>query len=87
MTATEFAGGRFLAGGPTPPGMAAHRPEYVGRVMRRAPRPGEPGIDIPQRSRAGWRGGDPGVLRNAADRLVAGGSGPSARRPFPHYQG
>jgi short-subunit dehydrogenase len=47
ITATEFAGGRFLPGGSMPPGMVAHSPEYVGRVILRALRTGEPSIDIP----------------------------------------
>jgi NAD(P)-dependent dehydrogenase (short-subunit alcohol dehydrogenase family) len=47
ITATEFAGGRFLPGGQLPPGMVAHTPEYVGRIILRALRTGEPCIDIP----------------------------------------
>jgi NAD(P)-dependent dehydrogenase (short-subunit alcohol dehydrogenase family) len=47
ITATEFAGGRFLRGGPVPPGMVPHSPEYVGRIILRALRTGEPAIDIP----------------------------------------
>jgi NAD(P)-dependent dehydrogenase (short-subunit alcohol dehydrogenase family) len=48
ITATEFAGGRFQGGGPVPPGMVAHSPEYVGRIILRALRTGEPSIDIPR---------------------------------------
>lgn len=47
ITATEFAGGRFLRGGPMPPGMVPHSPEYVARIILRALRTGEPAIDIP----------------------------------------
>ncbi|GGK77863.1 SDR family NAD(P)-dependent oxidoreductase [Mangrovihabitans endophyticus] len=48
VTATEFGGGRYLPGAPLPrPGMVAHRPEYVGRVILRALRTGEERIDIP----------------------------------------
>jgi NADP-dependent 3-hydroxy acid dehydrogenase YdfG len=47
VTATEFAGGRFLRGGPMPPGMVAHSAEYVGSVILRALRTGEASIDIP----------------------------------------
>jgi NADP-dependent 3-hydroxy acid dehydrogenase YdfG len=47
ITATEFAGGRFLPGGRTPPGMVAHSAEYVGRIILRALRTGEATIDIP----------------------------------------
>jgi NADP-dependent 3-hydroxy acid dehydrogenase YdfG len=47
ITATEFAGGRFLRDGPTPPGMVAHSAEYVGRIILRALRTGEASIDIP----------------------------------------
>jgi NADP-dependent 3-hydroxy acid dehydrogenase YdfG len=47
ITATEFAGGRFLRGGPKPPGMVPHSAEYVGRIILRALRSGEASIDIP----------------------------------------
>jgi NADP-dependent 3-hydroxy acid dehydrogenase YdfG len=47
ITATEFAGGRFLRGDPAPPGMVAHSAEYVGRIILRALRTGEASIDIP----------------------------------------
>jgi len=47
ITATEFAGGRFRAGQPARPGMVAHSPDYVGRVILRALRTGEERIDIP----------------------------------------
>ena len=47
ITATEFAGGRFLRGGPVPPGMVPHSAEYVGRIILRALRSGEASIDIP----------------------------------------
>ena len=47
ITATEFAGGRFLRGGPMPPGMVPHSAEYVGRIILRALRSGEASIDIP----------------------------------------
>jgi NADP-dependent 3-hydroxy acid dehydrogenase YdfG len=47
ITATEFAGGRFLGGGPVPSGMVAHSAEYVGRIILRALRTGEATIDIP----------------------------------------
>ncbi|MBO0869318.1 MAG: SDR family oxidoreductase [Micromonosporaceae bacterium] len=50
ITATEFAGGRFLPGATTPaprPGMVVHSAEYVGRVILGALRTGEPRIDIP----------------------------------------
>jgi short-subunit dehydrogenase len=47
ITATEFAGGRFLRGGPVPPGMVPHTAESVGRIILRALRSGEAGIDIP----------------------------------------
>jgi NADP-dependent 3-hydroxy acid dehydrogenase YdfG len=47
ITATEFAGGRFLQGGPTPPGMVPHSARYVGQVIVRALRTGEASIDIP----------------------------------------
>lgn len=47
ITATEFAGGRFQAGQGPRPGMIAHTPEYVGRVILRALRTGEERIDVP----------------------------------------
>jgi NADP-dependent 3-hydroxy acid dehydrogenase YdfG len=48
ITASEFAGGRFLPGTTAPrPGMVIHTAEYVGRVILRALRTGEPRIDIP----------------------------------------
>ena len=47
ITATEFAGGRFLRGGPTPAGMMPHSAEYVGRIILRVLRSGEACIDIP----------------------------------------
>jgi NADP-dependent 3-hydroxy acid dehydrogenase YdfG len=47
ITATEFAGGRFKSGEAPRPGMVAHSPEYVGRVILRALRTGEERIDIP----------------------------------------
>jgi NADP-dependent 3-hydroxy acid dehydrogenase YdfG len=47
ITATEFAGGRFLRGDRTPPGMVAHSAEYVGRIILRALRTGAASIDIP----------------------------------------
>jgi NADP-dependent 3-hydroxy acid dehydrogenase YdfG len=47
ITATEFGGGRFLRGGPVPPGMVAHSAAYVGRIIVRALRTGEASIDIP----------------------------------------
>jgi NADP-dependent 3-hydroxy acid dehydrogenase YdfG len=47
ITATEFAGGRFLRGGPTPPGMVPHSARYVGQIIVRALRTGEASIDIP----------------------------------------
>jgi short-subunit dehydrogenase len=47
ITATEFAGGRFQSGPPPRPGMIAHSPQYVGRVILRALRTGEERIDIP----------------------------------------
>lgn len=47
ITATEFAGGRFRPGQQARPGMIAHSPEYVGRVILRALRTGEERIDIP----------------------------------------
>lgn len=46
ITATEFAGGRFLPGREGRPGLIAHSPEYVGRVILRALRTGEERIDI-----------------------------------------
>jgi NAD(P)-dependent dehydrogenase (short-subunit alcohol dehydrogenase family) len=47
ITATEFAGGRWLSGQQPRPGMIAHSPDYVGRVILRALRTGEERIDIP----------------------------------------
>jgi NAD(P)-dependent dehydrogenase (short-subunit alcohol dehydrogenase family) len=48
VTASEFAGGRFLPGAAGPrPGMVVHTAEYVGRIILRALRTGEPRIDIP----------------------------------------
>jgi NADP-dependent 3-hydroxy acid dehydrogenase YdfG len=46
ITATEFAGGRFLPGQSSRPGPAAHSPEYVGKVILRALRTGEERLDI-----------------------------------------
>jgi NADP-dependent 3-hydroxy acid dehydrogenase YdfG len=46
ITATEFAGGRFLLGRASRPGPAAHSPEYVGKVILRALRTGEQRLDI-----------------------------------------
>jgi short-subunit dehydrogenase len=46
ITATEFAGGRFLPGRASRPGPAAHSPEYVGKVILRALRTGEERLDI-----------------------------------------
>lgn len=47
ITATEFGGGMFRNGVTPRPGMVAHSPEYVGRVILRALRTGEERIDIP----------------------------------------
>lgn len=47
ITATEFGGGRFLPGRETRPGMVAHSPDYVAKVILRALRTGEERIDIP----------------------------------------
>jgi short-subunit dehydrogenase len=47
ITATEFGGGMFRDGAAPRPGMVAHSPEYVGRVILRALRTGEERIDIP----------------------------------------
>ena len=47
ITATEFGGGMFRDGASPRPGMVAHRPGYVGRVILRALRTGEERIDIP----------------------------------------
>jgi NAD(P)-dependent dehydrogenase (short-subunit alcohol dehydrogenase family) len=48
ITATEFGHGRYRPGAPLPrPGMVAHSAQYVGRVILRALRTGEPRIDIP----------------------------------------
>jgi NAD(P)-dependent dehydrogenase (short-subunit alcohol dehydrogenase family) len=46
ITATEFAGGRFRPGQQVRPGLVAHSPGYVGRVIMRALRTGEERIDI-----------------------------------------
>ena len=47
ITATEFGGGRYRAGGEVRPGLVAHSPEYVAGVILRAVRTGEERIDIP----------------------------------------
>jgi NAD(P)-dependent dehydrogenase (short-subunit alcohol dehydrogenase family) len=48
ITATEFRGGAYFPGAPAlRPGMVPHTAEYVGRVILRALRTGEPRIDIP----------------------------------------
>jgi NADP-dependent 3-hydroxy acid dehydrogenase YdfG len=47
ITATEFGGGRFTPGQQLRPGMVAHDPTYVGRVILRALRTGEERLDIP----------------------------------------
>jgi NADP-dependent 3-hydroxy acid dehydrogenase YdfG len=47
ITATEFGGGRFTPGQQLRPGMVAHDPMYVGRVILRALRTGEERLDIP----------------------------------------
>jgi NAD(P)-dependent dehydrogenase (short-subunit alcohol dehydrogenase family) len=47
ITSTEFGGGMFRDGATPRPGMVAHSPEYVGRVILRALRTGEERIDIP----------------------------------------
>ncbi|MCW2744631.1 MAG: short-chain dehydrogenase/reductase [Mycobacterium sp.] len=47
ITATEFGGGRFTPGQQLRPGMVAHDPLYVGRVILRALRTGEERLDIP----------------------------------------
>ena len=47
ITATEFGGGRYQPGQEARPGIVAHSPEYVGRVIVRALRTGEERIDIP----------------------------------------
>ncbi|HUB38893.1 MAG TPA: SDR family NAD(P)-dependent oxidoreductase [Streptosporangiaceae bacterium] len=46
ITATEFAGGRFLPGRDNRRGPAAHSPEYAGKVILRALRTGEERLDI-----------------------------------------
>jgi NADP-dependent 3-hydroxy acid dehydrogenase YdfG len=46
ITATEFAGGRFLPGRASRPGPTPHSPEYVGKVILRALRTGEERLDI-----------------------------------------
>ncbi|TDC74027.1 SDR family oxidoreductase [Streptomyces hainanensis] len=47
ITATEFGDGMFRDGAGPAPGMVAHRPDYVARVILRALRTGEERIDIP----------------------------------------
>ena len=47
ITATEFGGGRYQPGAPMRPGMVAHSPDYVARVVVRALRTGEERLDIP----------------------------------------
>jgi NADP-dependent 3-hydroxy acid dehydrogenase YdfG len=47
ITATEFAGGRFRPGSSPRPGMVAHSPDYVARVVLRLLRTGEESFDIP----------------------------------------
>jgi len=47
ITATEFAGGRWLSGQSPIPGLTVHSADYVGRVVLRALRTGEERIDIP----------------------------------------
>jgi NADP-dependent 3-hydroxy acid dehydrogenase YdfG len=47
VTATEFGGGRFMPGQQARPGLVAHSPEYVGKVILRALQTGEERIDIP----------------------------------------
>jgi short-subunit dehydrogenase len=47
ITATEFGGGRYQPGQQLRPGMVAHHPDYVGRVILRALRTGEERLDIP----------------------------------------
>jgi NAD(P)-dependent dehydrogenase (short-subunit alcohol dehydrogenase family) len=47
ITATEFGGGMFSDGAKLRPGMVAHSPGYVARVILRALRTGEERIDIP----------------------------------------
>lgn len=47
ITATEFGGGRYQPGTEVRPGMVAHDPAYVGRVILRALRTGEELIDVP----------------------------------------
>jgi short-subunit dehydrogenase len=47
ITATEFGGGRYQPGQEPRPGMVAHSPQYVARVILRALRTGEERIDIP----------------------------------------
>jgi NADP-dependent 3-hydroxy acid dehydrogenase YdfG len=47
ITATEFAGGRFMTGAQTDwPGLTPHVADYVGKVILRALRTGEERIDI-----------------------------------------
>ncbi len=47
ITATEFGGGRYQPRQEIRPGMIAHGPDYVARVILRALRTGEECIDIP----------------------------------------
>jgi short-subunit dehydrogenase len=48
ITATEFRDGAYRPGSSAlRPGAVAHSPSYVGRVILRALRTGEPRIDIP----------------------------------------
>ncbi|MEV7089295.1 SDR family oxidoreductase [Streptomyces sp. NPDC093085] len=67
ITATEFGGGMFRDGGNAPPGLVAHTPEYVARVILRALRTGEERIDIPhgpeqpEFPRSPWAPGAPGA--------------------------
>jgi NADP-dependent 3-hydroxy acid dehydrogenase YdfG len=47
ITATEFGGGRYQPGARMRPGIVAHSPDYVARVVLRALRTGEERLDIP----------------------------------------
>ncbi|MGW3651858.1 SDR family NAD(P)-dependent oxidoreductase [Streptomyces sp. NPDC000878] len=47
VTATDFGDGIFRDSANVPPGLVAHTPEYVARVILRALRTGEERIDIP----------------------------------------
>jgi len=47
ITETDFAGGLFRDSANVRPGMVAHSPDYVARVILRALRTGEERIDIP----------------------------------------